>query len=184
MTYHRGDPEEGERLCRQARTWFERTGDSYFQVQNLVQGLAVFALHTGRPDEAEAWLREAMPVALQIGGWVAVEAYRYLAEALVAQDRLDDAREIVAFAARNVPEEDVYARSALLLAGGGAAGAAGGGGRGGAGADGARAVAPRVRRPRGCARGARTGTGDLRRHGREHAAEGDRCRAGGARQGA
>jgi tetratricopeptide (TPR) repeat protein len=116
MTYHCGDPEEGERLCRQARTWFERTGDSYFQVQNLVQGLAVFALDTGRPDEAEAWLREAMPVALQIGGWVAVEAYRYLAEALVAQDRLDDAREIVAFAARNLPEEDADARSSLLLA--------------------------------------------------------------------
>jgi class 3 adenylate cyclase/tetratricopeptide (TPR) repeat protein len=116
MTYHRGDPEEGERLCRQARTWFERTGDSYFQVQNLVQGLAVFALDSGRPDEAEAWVREAMPVALQIGGWVAVEAYRYLAEALVAQGRLDDAREIVAFAARNLPEEDAEARSSLLLA--------------------------------------------------------------------
>jgi class 3 adenylate cyclase/tetratricopeptide (TPR) repeat protein len=116
MTYHRGDPEEGERLCRQARTWFERTGDSYFQVQNLVQGLAVFALDSGRPDEAETWLREAMPVALQIGGWVAVEAYRYLAEALVAQGRLDDAREIVAFAARNLPEEDAEARSSLLLA--------------------------------------------------------------------
>src|SRR5215218_3141278 len=116
MTYHRGDPEEGERLCRQARTWFERTGDSYFQVQNLVQGLAVFALDSGRPDEAEAWVREAMPVALQIGGWVAVEAYRYLAEALVAEGRLDDAREIVAFAARNLPEEDAEARSSLLLA--------------------------------------------------------------------
>jgi class 3 adenylate cyclase/tetratricopeptide (TPR) repeat protein len=116
MTYHRGDPEEGERLCRQARTWFERTGDSYFQVQNLVQGLAVFALDSGRPNEAEAWVREAMPVALQIGGWVAVEAYRYLAEALVAQGRLDDAQEIVAFAARNLPEEDAEARSSLLLA--------------------------------------------------------------------
>jgi len=34
----------------------------------------------------------------------------------VAQDRLDDAREIVAFAARNLPEEDAYARSSLLLA--------------------------------------------------------------------
>jgi class 3 adenylate cyclase/tetratricopeptide (TPR) repeat protein len=116
LTYHLGDPEEGERLCRRARTWFERTGDSYFQVQNLVQGLTVFALGNGRPDEAETWLREAMPVALQIGGWVAVEAYRYLAEALVAQDRLDDAREIVVFAARSLPEEDQYARSSLLLA--------------------------------------------------------------------
>jgi|RhiMethySRZTD1v2_1073278.scaffolds.fasta_scaffold12501_2 class 3 adenylate cyclase/tetratricopeptide (TPR) repeat protein len=116
ITYHRGNPEEGERLCRQANAWFERTGDSYFQAQNLFRNLAGFALADGRPDEAEAWLREAMPVALQIGGWVAVEAYRYLAEALVAQDRLDDAREIVAFAARNLPEEDAYARSSLLLA--------------------------------------------------------------------
>jgi tetratricopeptide (TPR) repeat protein len=116
MTYHRGNREEGERLCRQARTWFERTGDSYFQAQNLIQGLAVFALDDGRPDEAESWLREAIPVALQIGGWVAIEAYRYLAEALVAQGRLDDARELVAFAARNLPEEDAEARSSLLLA--------------------------------------------------------------------
>jgi class 3 adenylate cyclase/tetratricopeptide (TPR) repeat protein len=116
IRHHRGYPEEAEPLCLQARTWFERTGDSYFQAQNLTQGLALIALETGRPDEAEAWLREAMPVALQIGGWVAVEAYRYLAEALAAQGRLDDAREIVAFAARNVPEEDAYARSSLLLA--------------------------------------------------------------------
>jgi class 3 adenylate cyclase/tetratricopeptide (TPR) repeat protein len=116
MTYHLGEPEEGEQLCLQARTWLERTGDSYFQVQNLVQALAVFALADGRADEAETYVREAMPVALQIGGWVAVVAYRQLAEALVAQDRLDDAREIVAFAARNLPEEDAYARSYLLLA--------------------------------------------------------------------
>ena len=116
ITYHRGDPEEGVRLCMQARTWFERTGDSYFQVQNLVRGLAIFALAEGRPEEAEAWLREAMPVALQIGGWVAVEAYRYLIEALVGLDRLDDARELVPFAARNLPEEDGYARSSLLIA--------------------------------------------------------------------
>jgi class 3 adenylate cyclase/tetratricopeptide (TPR) repeat protein len=116
ITYYRGEPEEGERLCRQARQWFERTGDTYFQVQNLVHGLAVFALADDRPDEAETWLREAVPVALQIGGWVVVEAYRFLVEALVAQERLDDARELVAFAARNLPEEDALARSSLLLA--------------------------------------------------------------------
>jgi predicted ATPase/class 3 adenylate cyclase len=116
ITYWRGNPEEGDRLCRQARQWFERTGDTYFQVQNLVRGLALFALAEDRPDEAESWLREALPVALQIGGWVLVEAYRYLVEALVAQERLEDARELVAFAARNLPEEDVYARSSLLMA--------------------------------------------------------------------
>jgi tetratricopeptide (TPR) repeat protein len=116
IRYQRGDRDEGERLCLRARSWFERTGDTYFQVQNLVHGLAIFALADGRAEEAEAWLREAVPVALQIGGWVIVDTYRYLAEALVAQERIDDAKELVAFAARNVPEEDVYARSALLMA--------------------------------------------------------------------
>jgi class 3 adenylate cyclase/tetratricopeptide (TPR) repeat protein len=116
IRYHRGDPEEGERLCRRARDWLERTGDTYFHVQNLVRGLASFALAEGRPEEAEACLREAVPVALQIGGWVVIEAYRYLVEALVAQERLDDARELVAFAARNLPEEDGYARSSFMMA--------------------------------------------------------------------
>jgi class 3 adenylate cyclase/tetratricopeptide (TPR) repeat protein len=116
VTYELGDPAEGERLCRQARTWFERTADTYFQVQNLVNGLASFALAGGRPDEAEAYLQEAIPVALQIGGWVLIDTYRHLVYALVALDRIDDAREIVGFAARNLPEEDAYARSSLLLA--------------------------------------------------------------------
>jgi predicted ATPase/class 3 adenylate cyclase len=116
IRYHRGHSDEGVRLCLRARGWFERTGDTYFQVQNLVLGLAVFALADDRPAEAEAWLREAIPIALQIGGWVVIDAYRYLVEALVAQERLDDARELVAFAARNVPEEDAHARSSLLIA--------------------------------------------------------------------
>jgi predicted ATPase/class 3 adenylate cyclase len=116
FAYYRGRPSEGERLCLQARTWFERTGDSYFQVQNLISGLAIFALEDGRVEEAEAWLREALPISLQIGGWAVLKTYAHLVQALVAQDRLDDAREIVAFAARNVPEEAAYARSWLLLA--------------------------------------------------------------------
>jgi len=116
VAYFRGQPEEGERLCLQARTWFERTGDTYFQVQNITRGLAIFALADGRPEEAEAWLREALPIALQIGGWVVVETYWRLVGALVAHERLDDARELVAFAARNVPEEAADARAALLMA--------------------------------------------------------------------
>jgi class 3 adenylate cyclase/tetratricopeptide (TPR) repeat protein len=106
VAYYRGRPDEGDRLSLQARTWFERTGDSYFQVQNLISGLAIFALEDGRAEDAEAWLREALPVALQIGGWVLLKTYWHLVEALVAQDRLDDARELVAFAARSVLEED------------------------------------------------------------------------------
>ena len=114
VAYYRGRPVEGERLSLQARTWFERTGDSYFQVQNLISGLAIFALEDGRADDAEGWLREALPVALQIGGWVVLKTYWHLVEALVAQDRLDDAGEILAFAARSVPEEDPQSRSWLL----------------------------------------------------------------------
>ena len=115
VAYYRGRPDEGERLSLQARTWFERTGDSYFQVQNLISGLAIFALEDGRAEDAEEWLREALPIALQIGGWVVLKTYWHLVEALVAQDRVDDAREIVAFAARSVPEEDSQSRSWLLL---------------------------------------------------------------------
>lgn len=114
--YYRGRAGEGEQLCLQARSWFDRTGDSYFQVQNINCGLAIFALEDGRAEEAESWLREALPVALQIGGWVVLKTYCHLIQALVAQDRLDDAREMVVFAARSVPEEAAYARSYLLLA--------------------------------------------------------------------
>ena len=116
VAYYRARPAEGERLCLQARMWFERTGDSYFQVQNIINGLAIFALENGRPDEAESWLREVLPVALQIGGWVVLKTYWHLVEALVARDRLDDALEIVAFAARSVPEEELHSRSWLLMA--------------------------------------------------------------------
>jgi class 3 adenylate cyclase/tetratricopeptide (TPR) repeat protein len=116
VAYYRGRPAEAEQLCLQARTWFERTGDSYFQVQNIICGLAIFALENGRAEEGEMWLREALPVALQIGGWVLLKTYWHLVEALVAQNRLDDAREIVAFAARGVPEDDPHSRAWLLLA--------------------------------------------------------------------
>jgi predicted ATPase/class 3 adenylate cyclase len=115
VAYYRNRPEEAERLCLQARTWFERTGDSYFQVQNLVLCLATFALGDGRAEEAEKWLREALPIALEIGGWVLLNTYWHLVRSLVAQDRLDDALEIAAFAARGVPEEDPRSRAWLSL---------------------------------------------------------------------
>jgi predicted ATPase/class 3 adenylate cyclase len=117
VRYYRGEVEEAERLCRQANDWFERTGDTYFQVQNIAHhGIATFALADGRLDEAEEALRDALPVALQIGGWVMMETYRQLIEALVLQGRLDDARELLSFAARTLPDEDAYARACLLLA--------------------------------------------------------------------
>ena len=125
VAYYRNRPEEAERLCLQARTWFERTGDSYFQVQNLTLGLGTFALENGRDEEGEKWLREALPVALQIGGWVLLNTYWHLVRTLVAQDRLDDAREIAAFAARGVPEEDPHSSAWLSLTEGWVATAAG-----------------------------------------------------------
>ena len=125
VVYYRGDPIEGERLCLHARTWFERTGDSYFQVQNLVLNLADFALGAGRAEEGEKWLREALPIALQIGGYILLNAYWHLVRSLVAQDRLDDARAIAAFAARSVPEEDSHSSAWLSMIEAGVATAAG-----------------------------------------------------------
>lgn len=113
--YYRGDVEQAERLALQALDWLERTGDTYLHVQNLRE-LARYALKRGEPEAAEERIRQALPVALEGGGWLVVEMYRYLAEALVQQGRLDEARELVAFAGRNLPEEDHYARAALRIA--------------------------------------------------------------------
>jgi predicted ATPase/class 3 adenylate cyclase len=113
--YYLGDIDEAERIAVQALDWLERTCDSYLQVQNLRE-LARYALARDDPELAEERLREALPLALEGGGWLVIETYRYLIEALVRQSRLDDARDLLAFAARNVPEEDAYARAALLVA--------------------------------------------------------------------
>jgi class 3 adenylate cyclase/tetratricopeptide (TPR) repeat protein len=117
VRFYRGQAEEGARLWLQARNWLELTCDSYFQVQNLVRGLAIYELARGDAKAAERWLQEALPIALEIGGWVVVETYRFLTEALLRQGRLEDARELVAFAKRNLPEEDRWARADVLIAG-------------------------------------------------------------------
>ena len=115
IRYYRGDIEEAERLALQAREWLDRTCDSHVQIQNL-RNMAKYALARDDPELAEQRLREALPVALESGGWLVIELYRYLVETLVRQGRLDDAADLLAFAARNVPEDDAYARAALLLA--------------------------------------------------------------------
>lgn len=125
VKFHRGQLEDAERLCTQAREWLARTSDSYFQVQNLVRGLGVLAFARGDPKLAERWLQEALPIALEIGGWVVVETYRFLSEALLRQGRLDDARKLASFAGRNLPEEDLYARASVRLAEAAVAAAAG-----------------------------------------------------------
>jgi class 3 adenylate cyclase/tetratricopeptide (TPR) repeat protein len=116
VKFNQGRLEEAERLGLQAREWLERTSDTYFQVQNLVRPLALLALARDDPELAERWMQEAFPIALEIGGWVLAEAYRYLAVALVRQGRIDDAEKLIRFAARNLPEEDAYARAAISLA--------------------------------------------------------------------
>jgi tetratricopeptide (TPR) repeat protein len=115
IRYYLGDVDEAERLAVRTREWLDRTRDSYLQIQNL-RNMAKYALARSDPELAEQRLRDALPLALESGGWLLIELYRYLVETLVRQHRLDDAVELLAFAARSVPEEDVYARAALLLA--------------------------------------------------------------------
>jgi len=115
VRYYRGHVDEAEQLTLQALDWLERTSDVYLQIQNL-RYLAKYELARADAIAAEQRLREALPQALEVGGWVVTEIYRYLVESLVKQERLDDAKELLAFAARSVPEEDPYARAALLVA--------------------------------------------------------------------
>lgn len=115
VKYYRGDLEEAERLGLEAHDLLERTGDSYIQLQNYHK-LAMYATARGEAGLAEQRLREGLPLALQIGGWVVPETYRRLAEALVRQNRVGEAVECAALAAANAPEGDGYARPAMLLA--------------------------------------------------------------------
>ena len=115
VRYYRGEVDEAERLALRALEWLERTSDTYLQVQNRRE-LARHALAKGELRLAEERLREAVPLALEFGGWLVIEIYRYLIETLLRQGRLDEARELLEFAERNVPPEDAYAQAALCLA--------------------------------------------------------------------
>jgi tetratricopeptide (TPR) repeat protein len=115
VKYYRGDLDGAESLGVRALEWLERTGDSYFQIQNL-RALAMYSLARDDLDVAEQRLRDALPLALESGGWLPIELYRLLTEVLVRRDSLEEAQQLVAFAGRNVPEEDMYARASLLLA--------------------------------------------------------------------
>jgi tetratricopeptide (TPR) repeat protein len=115
VKHYRGEAEEAERLGLQAREWLERTGESYMGIQNLI-GLAKYALARDDPRAAEQWLQEAVPLALEGGGWLVVWVYRHLTEALLRQGRIDDAEVLAEFAGRNVPEEDPFATAQMLLA--------------------------------------------------------------------
>ena len=115
VLYYRGQVDEAEQLALQALEWLERTADTYLQLQNLRE-LARYALARGDLGLAEERLRTAVPIALEVGGWLVIEIYRFLVETLVRQGRIDEARELVEFAARNLPPEDAYAQAALCLA--------------------------------------------------------------------
>jgi tetratricopeptide (TPR) repeat protein len=114
VKYHLGAIEEAEELGLQAFDWLERTGEKFVQLQNL-RTLAMCALERSDLPLAEERLQQAIPLALEIGGVQVVETYRCLIVVLLRKGQLDDARELAAFALRNLPEDDVYARTAGLL---------------------------------------------------------------------
>jgi class 3 adenylate cyclase/tetratricopeptide (TPR) repeat protein len=115
IKYLRGDLEEAERLGERARAWLERTGETLFQIQNLL-ALGQYALARDDAGLAEERLREALPLALEMSTDLAGEIYRVLTEALVRQGRIEDAGELVEFAARSVTDEQSWLRASVLLA--------------------------------------------------------------------
>ena len=114
VKYLRGEVALAEELAMQALDWLERTGDTFLQIQNL-RWLSRYEIDRGDLDCAEKRLRDALPLALEVGGWLTIDIYRHLAEVLVRSGRMEDARDLVAFAARSIPEEDHYARAAHLV---------------------------------------------------------------------
>jgi tetratricopeptide (TPR) repeat protein len=115
VRYYRGRLDEAEKLALQAVEWLDRAGDSYFQLQNL-RALAKYALARGDASLAERRIRDGLPAAQARGGWLLVELYRLLAEALVRQERLEEARAAAAEARSALPEEDPYAWAAAVVA--------------------------------------------------------------------
>jgi predicted ATPase/class 3 adenylate cyclase len=116
VEYYQGEYEEAERHALRAAEWLERTGDRYLQTQNLGL-LGKLALTAGDYQLARERLNEALGFALDSGTpWLVVEVNRYLTQALLRQGRRKEAREAARAAAESLPEEDLYARSAVLLA--------------------------------------------------------------------
>jgi class 3 adenylate cyclase/tetratricopeptide (TPR) repeat protein len=115
VKYYRGELDVAERLGADAMLWFGRTGDTYFQLQNL-RKLAIYALARGDAPLAEKRLTEALPIAIRTGGWIVTELYRLLTATMLKQDQLERAREMAALARSSQPEDDVYATAAVALA--------------------------------------------------------------------
>ncbi len=115
IKYLRGDLAEAERLGLEARSALEVTGETFFQVQNEI-ALAQFARARGERAEAERRLRDALPTALEQGGWVLTDLYRLLVHVLAEAGSVDEAAELAEFAARDVVEDRSYTFAAILLA--------------------------------------------------------------------
>ena len=113
--YHRGRPEEAERLALGAQEWFERTGDSYFRIQNL-RALSRYAFDRGDPDDAERRLREALELARPSGGWLVSDLNAGLAELLARLGRVDQAEAAAGAALAAVPAADPQARATACVA--------------------------------------------------------------------
>jgi class 3 adenylate cyclase/predicted ATPase len=115
VTHYLGDSEEARRLALKAAEWLERTADRYFQIQNGLL-LSRMALTGGDVAEAEEWARRTLPLAQELGGWLHVEACRYLVEILALQGSWEEAERVADVAEVAVPEEDAFARAGWLLA--------------------------------------------------------------------
>jgi len=103
-----GDSDEAGLLQLQARDWLERTGDTFFQIQNL-HALASIALEVGKLDAAEAYLQQAMPLATGFGGYWVGAICCTLADTLTRQHRLEDAQRVAEMAVGAALAEDPLA---------------------------------------------------------------------------
>jgi class 3 adenylate cyclase/tetratricopeptide (TPR) repeat protein len=114
VKYYRGDVAEAERLGVTALSWLQRTGERYYELQNR-RSLAFCAVARGDLVLAEQRLREALPLAVEVGGWIVVEINRCLIDVLLRQGRTADAAALGESALNMLPTEDTYAKAAGLL---------------------------------------------------------------------
>jgi tetratricopeptide (TPR) repeat protein len=115
IAYQRGRPEEAERLALEAQEWFERTGESYFRVQNL-RALSQYVLARDDTVEAERLLREALELAEPSGGWLVADLNSALVLLLVDLGRIDEAEALSRASLEEVPAGDPAARALASVA--------------------------------------------------------------------
>jgi predicted ATPase/class 3 adenylate cyclase len=112
---YRSGIDEAEKLAEQSLEWLQRSADRSVQLQNL-KSLGQFALEKQDYVAAEARLKEALPLAMETGGWIVCEIERYLAEALSWQGRAQEAREAATSARQCSGGDYLYARAAVAMA--------------------------------------------------------------------